>query len=134
MEFLIIFAPLLLLFWFSSRQRKKQELQRQEVLNAIEIGQSVVTHSGFYGRVVDIDGGTITLESPGGVETLWSRTAVASPAEPPFEVEEEPASDEETGSEEADVEDTLGEIEVPDDAGSLVDDSGDETRSNERDT
>ncbi|PYG02084.1 preprotein translocase subunit YajC [Georgenia satyanarayanai] len=110
MEFLILIAVFGLMMWMMSRGAKKQRQAAAEVRNSLEVGQQVMTASGFYGTIVDVDGDVITLESTPGVETMWKREAIHSVTEPPFAVvdEEETAADDDTT------------VAVPDDASSLT--------------
>lgn len=106
-EFLLIMAVFLgLMFFMSNRAKKQQASQRENLLNQLEPGVGVLTIGGFYGRVVDVDGDVVTLESPSGVETIWSKTAIREVKEPPF----------------AEVEEDLDapDVEVPDDASGLT--------------
>ncbi len=110
MEFLILIAVFGLMMWMMSRGAKKQRQAAAELRNNLEVGQQVMTASGFYGTIVDVDGDVITLESTPGVETMWKREAVHSVTEPPFAVvDEETAADEDDAT-----------VEVPDDASSLT--------------
>lgn len=109
MEFILL-GGLLLLFiamnHFGKKRQRDAEAKRNE---AIVIGNSVRTHSGFYGTIVDIDGLTVTLESPSGVETLWHKNAVFGIEEPPFE----PEYDEEAESETAEAETPVSTLDNP---------------------
>ena len=107
-EFLILIAVFGLMMWMMSRGAKKQRQAAQDLRNNIEVGNQVMTASGFYGTVVDIDGDVITLESTPGVETMWKREAIHSVTEPPFAVVDEDAADD------------GATVEVPDDASSLT--------------
>ncbi|WP_413449911.1 preprotein translocase subunit YajC [Georgenia phoenicis] len=111
MELLILIAVFGLMMWMMSRGAKKQRQAAAELRNSLEVGQQVMTASGFYGTIVDVDGDVITLESTPGVETLWKREAIHSVTEPPFAVED----DEETTED-----DDVTTVEVPDDASSLT--------------
>jgi len=115
-EFLILIAVFGLMMWMMSRGAKKQRQAAQELRNSLEVGQQVMTASGFYGTIVDIDGDVITIESTPGVETMWKRDAVAAVTEPPFAVEDE------TEDEVAD--DEVTAVAVPDDASSLTGTTG----------
>lgn len=76
-EFLIIFAVMILFMWFTTRSARKAQLAAQKAREeAIVIGTNVVTTAGFFGRIVDIDGDAITLESPSGDETVWLRSSI----------------------------------------------------------
>ncbi|WP_454083955.1 preprotein translocase subunit YajC [Georgenia sp. Marseille-Q6866] len=110
MEFLILIAVFGLMMWMMSRGAKKQRQAAAELRNNLEVGQQVMTASGFYGTIVDVDGDVITLESTPGVETMWKREAVHSVTEPPFAVVDEDTADDED----------VTTVEVPDDASSLT--------------
>lgn len=70
--------------------QKKQFAQQQE---AIVLGNNVVTTSGFFGRIVDIDGDAVTLESPAGDESVWLKRSIMAQMDIPFaEITEEEAS------------------------------------------
>lgn len=88
MELLIILGFFVLMMWFFGRQQKKAMAKmadrRQE---ALVIGNTVQTNSGMIGKIVDIDGGVITLESASGDETQWLDQAIASVIVPPYESE-----------------------------------------------
>lgn len=110
MEFLILIAVFGLMMWMMSRGAKKQRQAAAELRNNLEVGQQVMTASGFYGTIVDVDGDVITLESTPGVETMWKREAIHSVTEPPFAVVDEDTADDED----------VTTVEVPDDASSLT--------------
>ena len=61
----ILLIGMLLMMWFVSRNW-------------------VRTIGGFYGTVVEVDGDVVTLATPLGDETLWSKRAIAAIEEPPF--------------------------------------------------
>lgn len=109
MEFLILIAVFGLMMWMMSRGAKKQRDAAAAVRNSLEVGQQVMTASGFYGTIVDVDGDVITLESTPGVETMWKREAIHSVTEPPFAVVDEETADDDATT-----------VEVPDDASSLT--------------
>ncbi|WP_052436960.1 preprotein translocase subunit YajC [Georgenia sp. SUBG003] len=106
---IIIFLALMIgMMWFvTSRGKKQAAAQRDMLAKAVVPGASVMTIGGFFGRVVDVDGDVVTLESPSGVETIWLRSAIKEVKEPPFAVVE-------------DDEDAAGtSAVVPDDASAL---------------
>lgn len=80
----LLVAFMLLMFWMSRSAKKRQQLMETQRDEALVIGANVRTHGGFYGKVVDIDGDAITLESPSGTETVWFRGAIQGVAEIPF--------------------------------------------------
>ncbi len=76
---ILLALPLLLivyLFWVSrSRQRQSQAFQR-----SISVGDDIVTTSGLFGRIVELDDTVATLEVAPGVRVRYDRRAVGSHA------------------------------------------------------
>lgn len=94
MEMIILILMMVGLFWFMNRgARKAQQKQIDQRSEALAVGNNVVTQAGFLGRVVDIDGDAVTLESPAGDESVWLRTAIVSKMDIPFDVSEFDAED-----------------------------------------
>lgn len=88
MEMLIIFALLIAVMFFMSSRTRKQQRAAAAFRDDLTPGNQVMTGSGMFGTVVDIDGDAITLESPSGDESVWLRSAIAKLAEPPYAVEQ----------------------------------------------
>lgn len=114
MEFLLIIVVFIAIFWFMSRGQKKQQQQMQDQMANLEPGTWVMTTTGFYGRLIDIDGDVAILETADGTETYWLRQALRGPQEPPFAVD--PSDDELSNVDD--------DADVTDDA-DRTDDSGD---------
>ena len=114
MEFIFLIVAMLgLMFWMSSRQRKQQKAQ-QEFRNELAPGQEVMTASGLFGTIVEIDDATdrITLDSAGS-RSVWLRAAIAKRVDIP-------ASDPVTAeSAEAGTIAPADAIDVPDDISGL---------------
>ena len=93
----IVLIGMLLMMWFvSRRQRAMQEEQKRRTEEGLVPGNWVRTIGGFYGTVVEVDGDVVTLATPLGDETLWSKRAIAAIEEPPFgsaSAQEEPDDD-----------------------------------------
>lgn len=51
-----------LMYFIAIRPQKKQQKKQQELLNSMEVGDSVLTTSGFYGVVIDITEDTVIVE------------------------------------------------------------------------
>ncbi|WP_073996422.1 preprotein translocase subunit YajC [Arcanobacterium urinimassiliense] len=84
MELIIIVLFMVIMMWgLNFMNRKTQKRQQDERASAIVLGNSVVTTAGFLGKIVDIDGDAITLESPSGEESVWLRGAIAGQMEIP---------------------------------------------------
>lgn len=88
-ELYIFLGLIILLFIFMSNRSRKQQREAQSFRDSLEIGQEVMTGSGMFGVVADIDGDVITLESPSGDQTRWLRQAIAKQGEPPVAVADE---------------------------------------------
>ena len=102
----IMLIGMLLRMWFvSRRQRAMQEEQKRRTEKGLVPGHWVRTIGGFYGTVVEVDGDVVTLATPLGDETLWSKRAIAAIEEPPFG---SASAHEESGS---DVEQTDNDIQ-----------------------
>ena len=91
----VLLGLMVVMFWWMSRSSKKM---RQKIADqreaAVVIGNNVVTTSGFYGTIVDVDGEAVTLQSPAGEETVWMRSAINTVADLPLgEAEEDAAID-----------------------------------------
>ena len=74
--------PLLILFmigllFMSSRTRKKQAQQHEQLTNSLAVGDVVVMTSGISGTIVDVDDEkTVDIEIAEDVVTTWLRAAV----------------------------------------------------------
>lgn len=59
----VIYAAIIGIFWFFAiRPQKKQQKQLNETLASMEVGDSVLTTSGFYGVVLDITDDVVIVE------------------------------------------------------------------------
>ena len=84
MELIIIVLFMVIMMWgLNFMNRKTQKRKQDERASAIVLGNNVVTTAGFLGKIVDIDGDAITLESPSGEESVWLRGAIAGQMEIP---------------------------------------------------
>lgn len=82
---IIILLVMLGFFWLMSVSAKKmQKKQLEQQRASVVIGNNVVTTSGFFGRIVDIDGDAVTLESPAGDETVWLKRSIMAQMDIPF--------------------------------------------------
>jgi len=120
---LILIAALAVgaMFWMSRRNQKLQK-QQAEFRNLLEVGDEVMTASGLFGTVVDVDDPEkVTLETePGGAQTRWLRQAILRKVEPPVEDEYDGVDDALDDTDEATATDVADEpIDVPDDLSSL---------------
>jgi len=124
-ELIILFVVLAGLMFFMSQRTRKQQKQQAEFRSQLEPGQEVMTGSGLFGTVVEIDEATdtVTIETaPGGAQTRWLRAAIAkrvdTPVEEPVDAVDETdvtTDSSETGT----ITSGDGHIDVPDDLSSL---------------
>lgn len=74
--FLVIaLAVLIAMMFMSSRKRKKQA---EALLSSVEVGSSVVLHSGIVGEVVSIDGDRAVIETTPGTKIAFLKGAIRS--------------------------------------------------------
>jgi preprotein translocase subunit YajC len=124
------------LFLMSSRQRKAQR-EQLSFRDNLQPGQRVMTGSGMYGTVVEVDGDEVTLESTPGNESVWIKAAIARLVEPPVDEETEVDEDAEDDVEWRDEPGAIppGRIDVPDDLSSLQpprDDEGPDSKKSQQ--
>ncbi|QJW36882.1 preprotein translocase subunit YajC [Cellulosimicrobium protaetiae] len=123
------------MFLMTSRTRKQQR-EAQSFRANLAPGQEVMTGSGMFGTIVDVDeeADVITIESTPGNQSRWLRAAVAKLVEPPVEAEEtDEASEEDTeyGSADPGTSTSKGDVDdlvVPDDLSGLTDDGSEKDR------
>lgn len=102
MEIFIFLAIMIALMLFvTNRGKKQQRAARERVEESLVPGTWVMTIGGFFGKVVEVDGDVVTLESPAGDESIWIKSAIKEAKEPPFG-EPEDAEDETETSDETD--------------------------------
>ncbi|MDP9824338.1 preprotein translocase subunit YajC [Kineosporia succinea] len=76
MELIILAVPLVLLWFMVSRQRKQQrELMAQQ--DSVAPGTRVMTTSGLYAEVVEVEADAVVLEIAPGLLTRWNKRAIA---------------------------------------------------------
>jgi preprotein translocase subunit YajC len=126
------------MFLMTSRTRKQQR-EAQNFRATLAPGQEVMTGSGMFGTIVDVDeeADIITIESTPGNQSRWLRAAIAKLVDPPVEETEEPEGDESSepaavyGSANPDPSTSKGDVDdlvVPDDLSGLTDDGSEKDR------
>lgn len=50
------------LFFFMIRPQKKEQARKNEMMSKMEVGDTVLTNSGFYGTLIDITDDTVIVE------------------------------------------------------------------------
>lgn len=51
-----------IMYFFMIRPQKKEQQQKNTMLQALEIGDTVLTTSGFYGTIIDMSEDTVIIE------------------------------------------------------------------------
>lgn len=59
---LYIAAIFVFMYFFIMRPQKKEQKKMAAMLSTLEIGDSILTNSGFYGNVIDITDDTVIVE------------------------------------------------------------------------
>ena len=58
----LMVALVALMYFMMIRPQKKEQKRMQDMLGSLEVGDSVVTTSGFYGTIIDITDDTVIVE------------------------------------------------------------------------
>jgi preprotein translocase subunit YajC len=111
MELSSLMFPLLLVLlavplFLSARKQKRAVAEQQALLNSLEPGDRVMTTSGLYATVADVneDDSTIDLEIADGVVTTWLRQAIREKVAVDTETDEVVDDADDVADETADVE------------------------------
>ena len=73
---LLIVAALLVPMFLTTRRQRREMAKTATMQEALKVGDRVVTTSGLYGTVVDIDATTVDLEIAEDVVTTWLKLAI----------------------------------------------------------
>ena len=146
--FLILIFGAIILLWLMSSRTRKQQAKAAEFRDSLEPGQEVMTGSGLFGTVVEVQDDAVVLEIAPGVTSRWLKPAVLKAVEPPADDDDAEYDDEyddddveyedaeydadaeyeDDDAEDDDVDAPEGEIlegesvDIPDDASSLTED------------
>ena len=72
---LILLLPFLLLVFIIVSQRRRAQ-QIQALQGSLAVGEEVVTTSGLYGTIVELDAAVVTLDAGNGTTLRFDRRAV----------------------------------------------------------
>ena len=76
--FLISLVLMVAIFYFLLiRPQQRRVKQQRELLGGLDVGDEVVTIGGLYGRILEMDDETITLDAGGGTRLRFLKQAVA---------------------------------------------------------
>jgi preprotein translocase subunit YajC len=90
--FLLIIVAFAFLYFVLIRPQKKRQLQARQMLEAVKVGDEVVTAGGIYGRITELHDDAVTVEIAPRVSVKVARRAIGGvipPEEPQPEPEEE---------------------------------------------
>lgn len=60
-----VVAIIAFMYFIAIRPQKKQEKKQKALMDSVEIGDSVLTTSGFYGMIIDVQEDTVIVEFGG---------------------------------------------------------------------
>ncbi len=107
MSILLIVGLIGIFYFMLIRPQQKRMRQQMELMNSLRVGDDVLTSSGIYGAVSELEEDTVILEVAEDVHIRMAKSAVARvltehepEEEPAEEEEEEEESEEATAAEE----------------------------------
>ena len=82
------------LYFFMIRPQRKEQQKKRELMNSLEVGDTVLTTSGFYGTVIDLNDDTVIVEfgSNRNCRIPMQRAAISAIEKPETSAAEKPAS------------------------------------------
>ncbi|MFI6167101.1 preprotein translocase subunit YajC [Nocardia sp. NPDC051052] len=86
--FPLLLVALLVPMFLGVRRQKREAAKVTDMQDTLKAGDQVITTSGLYGTVVDLDDTTVDLEIAEDVVTTWLRAAIRE-----VRVETEPVAD-----------------------------------------
>jgi preprotein translocase subunit YajC len=92
LTFLISLALMVAIFYFLLiRPQQRRVRQQRELVGSLDVGDEVVTIGGMFGRIMELDDETVTLDVGGGSRIRFVKQAVARKV---LEEEDESTSEE----------------------------------------
>lgn len=101
MSILLIVGLIAIFYFMLIRPQQKRMRQQMELMNNLRSGDDVMTSSGIYGTIVEIEEDTILLEISEDVQVRMAKSAIAKTFTVRDEPEEEEPEEEEASAEEA---------------------------------
>ena len=138
MDIVIIIALAAGAMYLMSRSSRKKQKEAMSFRDNLQIGQEVMTGSGYFGTIVAVDDDAITLESTPGNTSRWLRAAIAKLVEPTVVDTDDSADEHAAGSSAAaaaqiDAENKRA-FAIPDDISGLIEKPNlDKTQSDDSD-
>ncbi len=83
------------MYFFMIRPQQKETKKKNEMMNQLAVGDTVLTTSGFYGTIIDVNEDTVIIEfgSNRNCRIPMQRAAIAAIEKPDQAVEEKPSKD-----------------------------------------
>lgn len=72
---------LLIFYFFLIRPQQKRIKEHNDMVEALKVGDRVLTNGGIYGRVTKLNGAEVIIEIAAGVEVVVDRMSVSGLAE-----------------------------------------------------
>ena len=73
----VIFAGFIgFMYWFIIRPQREQQKQAKEMLDALAIGDDVITIGGLHGSVVKMDDDVVTLRVAPNTEVVFDKATI----------------------------------------------------------
>src|SRR5918999_3101680 len=95
--FIISLLLMVAIFYFLLiRPQQRRARQQRSLVESLDVGDEVVTIGGLFGRIMDLDDETVTIDAGAGTRLRFLKQAVARKL-----VEEEPEPQEEEADEES---------------------------------
>lgn len=131
MDIAILLAVAVAAMWFMTSRTRKQQKEQVAFRDLLEPGQYVMTGSGMFGTVVEVEDDAVTIESSPGVTSRWLKIAIAKLAEPPVASEDldEDYDESEYDESEYDEDEYDGEYDEESDTETDGDDAEDSTEA-----
>lgn len=82
MDLLIVLALAFGVLWLMTRRTRRTQREAASFRAELGPGVGVMTGSGLFGTVVEVDGDVITIETSPGVTSQWLRAAIAKQSTP----------------------------------------------------
>ncbi len=102
MNFLVLAILMGALYAFMIVPQQRKMKAHRALLNSLAEGDVVVTNSGIFGAIAEVEGGVVWLEVAPDIELKISKSAIAERVEEPDEYEDGEEDEEDEDNDEAD--------------------------------
>jgi preprotein translocase subunit YajC len=73
----VIFAGFIgFMYWFIIRPQREQQRKAREMLEAMQVGDEVITIGGLHGRIIEMDEDVVTLRVAENTEVVFDKATV----------------------------------------------------------